>query len=61
MSRIDYDIGTFLLEWTPAKKQVQFTAAVKELVEKVQDHGFNLGVKAAQDEVRDALDRTGQL
>ncbi len=56
MSGIDYDIGKFLAKWTSQQQPKQFTAALKDLVEKVQAHGFKLGEKSAWATLRAALE-----
>lgn len=57
MSGIDYDIVGFLAKWTSQEQPKQFTAALRELIEKVEAHGFKLGAKATATVLRIALDK----
>lgn len=57
MTSIDYDIATFLAKWTSQEQPNQFTAALRELVEKAEAHGFELGAKATATVLRIALDK----
>ena len=61
MSNIDYDVAVFLTKWTSQEQPEQFTAALRELVEKVEAHGFRLGTKASGDMVRAALDKADSI